>query len=270
MKVAIVHDFLNQYGGAEKVVEVLHSMYPEAPIYTSIYDREHMPDSFKEMDIRVSFMQRLPGIFKHFKKYLVLYHAAFEMFNLNEYDLVISSSSFFSKCLRLNAGTCHICYCHTPARFIWMYEDYVKRESIHGVLLKLLPYIIKYLKKIDINSSRHVDYFIANSFNVASRIKEFYNRDAEVIYPPVEVQASGRPVIAYGAGGALETVVAGETGVFFNEQNVSSLIRAVKDFQGLSFNSLKIREHALKYDQEHFKKNFKEFVETKYKEYNHD
>ena len=73
MTVAIVHDFLNQYGGAEKVVEVLHSMYPEAPIYTSIYDREHMPSSFKEMDIRVSFMQKLPGIFKHFKKFLVFF-----------------------------------------------------------------------------------------------------------------------------------------------------------------------------------------------------
>jgi len=373
MTVAIVHDFLNQYGGAEKVVEVLHSMYPEAPIYTSIYDREHMPSSFKEMDIRVSFMQKLPGIFKHFKKYLVLYHAAFETFNLNEYDLVISSSSSFAKCLRISAGTCHICYCHTPARFIWMYEDYVKRESIHGVLLKLLPYVIKYLKKIDINSSRHVDYFIANSFNVAKRIKEFYNKEAEVIYPPVEVskfsvgevrdyylvvsrlreykridvavsafnelglplkiigsgtdktkleamassnieflgriddqgladyykgakaliytgeedfgiipveaQASGRPVIAYGKGGVLETVVdnvRGEasdknrTGKFFYPQTKEALVKAVKEFNASDYNSVAIREHALKFDKESFKKNMREFIETKYKEYIHD
>ncbi len=374
MKVAIVHDFLNQYGGAEKVVEVLHEMYPEAPIYTSIYDKEHMPSSFKDMDIRVSFMQKLPGVFKHFKKYLVLYHAAFEAFNLNEYDLVISSSSAFGKCLRLNKHTCHICYCHTPARFIWMYEDYVKREDIHGVLLFLLPYVIKYLKKIDINSSRHVDYFIANSKNVAGRIKDFYKREAFVIYPPVEVnkfsisaevgdyylvvsrlreykridvavlafnelglplkiigsgsdqaklkamssenieflgriddeelagyykrakaliytgeedfgmipveaKASGRPVIAYGKGGVLETVVdyvRGETsnnyitGKFFYSQDKDALIEAVQNFNSKDFNAQKIRAHALKFDKETFKKNMREFIDTKYKEYNND
>jgi glycosyltransferase involved in cell wall biosynthesis len=365
MKIAIVHDFLNQYGGAEKVVEVLHEIYPEAPIYTSIYDKEHMPDSFKEMDVRVSFMQGLPGIFKHFKKYLPLYHAAFEMFNLSDFDIVLSSSSSFAKCIRPGENTCHICYCHTPARFIWMYEDYVLREDIHGVLLKLLPYVIKYLKKIDINSSRHVDYFIANSENVSERIKRFYDRDAEVIYPPVEVerfnisssvedyylavsrlreykridiavkafnelglplkiigsgsdkakleamandnieflgridderladyykkakaliytgeedfgiipveaQASGRPVIAYGSGGALETVIDEKTGIFFREQNKESLIDAVMKFKDMDFNSQDIREHALKFDKEHFMKNIKDFVERKYREYNHD
>jgi glycosyltransferase involved in cell wall biosynthesis len=365
MNIAIVHDFLNQYGGAEKVVEVLHKMYPDAPIYTSIYDREHMPASFKDMDIRVSFMQKLPGIFKHFKKYLILYHAAFEMLNLSEYDVVISSSSAFSKCIRLKEGTCHICYCHTPPRFIWRYEDYIKREDVHGIILKLLPYVIKYLKKIDINSARHVDYFIANSKNIAKRIKDIYNKEAAVIYPPVEVekfslgkvvedyylvvsrlreykridvavkafnelglplkvigsgtdkaklqdmakdnieflgrldderlsayyrgakalvytgeedfgiipveaQASGRPVIAYGAGGALETVVDGETGVFFKEQQALSLVKAVKDFKELSFNPENIRVHALRFDEEHFIKNMKSFIERKYKEYNHD
>ena len=374
MKIAIVHDFLNQYGGAEKVVEVLHEMYPEAPIYTSIYDKEHMPASFKEMDIRVSFMQKLPGVFKHFKKYLVLYHAAFEMFNLREYDLVISSSSAFAKCLKLKDETCHICYCHTPPRFIWKYEDYVKRENINGVLLKLLPYLIKYLKKIDINSSRHVDYFVANSQNIAGRIKDIYKREAFVIYPPVEVdkfsisdevrdyylvvsrlreykridvavkafnelglplkiigsgtdqaklealakdnieflgriddegladyykgvialiytgeedfgmipveaQASGRPVIAYGKGGVLETVVdnvRGEasnknrTGKFFYPQTKDALVKAVKEFNASDYNSVAIRAHAFKFDKESFKKNMREFIDSKYKEYNHD
>jgi glycosyltransferase involved in cell wall biosynthesis len=365
MKIAIVHDFLNQYGGAEKVVEVLHEMYPEAPIYTSIYDREHMPDVFKKMDIRTSFMQKLPGVFKHFKKYLPLYHAAFEMMNLNEYDVVLSSSSAFSKCLRLNESVCHICYCHTPPRFIWMYDDYVKREDIHGLYLKMLPYVIKYLKRIDINSSRHVDYFIANSSNVAGRIKRFYRRKADVIYPPVEVdkfsvskraadyylvvsrlreykridvavsafnelglplkiigsgsdrekleaiakdnieflgridderlaayyrgakaliytgeedfgiipveaQASGRPVIAYGAGGALETVIEGETGLFFDRQNKESLISAIKEFKESDYNSDEIRAHALRYDKEHFMKKMAKYVEEKHKEYNHD
>ncbi len=186
MKIAIVHDYLNQYGGAERVVEALHEVYPKAPIYTSIYDKDIMPDSFKSMDIRTSFMQKLPFKRRHFKKYLLLYPKAFESFDFSGYDVVLSSSSAFSKCLRTNKNTCHISYIHTPARFIWFYEDYIKREDIEGVYLKVLPSIIRYLKRKDIESSKGVDYFIANSENVKKRIERFYRREAEVIHPPVE------------------------------------------------------------------------------------
>ena len=208
MKIAIVHDYLNQYGGAEKVIEALHEIYPEAPIYTSLYDKDKMPDSFKEMDIRTSFMQKLPFVKKHFKKYLPLYPRAFESFDLSEYDVVLSSSSAFAKSVKTGKNSCHIAYVNTPPRFIWFYDDYIKRENINRIYLKILHPILAYLKKKDIESSKGVDYFIANSENVRKRIRKFYNKDAEVIYPPVECSRFNvnpvrelRPLTVYADGG---------------------------------------------------------------------
>lgn len=118
MKVAIVHDYLNQYGGAERVVEVLHEIFLEAPIYTSIHIPKNLSKSFREMDIRVSFMQKLPFLDRHFKKYLLLYPKAMDSFNLESYDVALSSSSAFAKGVKLPKKICHICYCHNPMRFV--------------------------------------------------------------------------------------------------------------------------------------------------------
>ena len=123
MKLAIVHDYLNQYGGAERVIETLHELYPDVPIYTSIYTPSTMPDSFKKMNIKTSFMQKLPLLRKFFKYYLLLYPKAMERLDLSDYDVVLSSSSAFAKGIRTKKNTLHICYCYTPTRFIWDYNN---------------------------------------------------------------------------------------------------------------------------------------------------
>ena len=141
MKLAIVHDYLNQYGGAERVIETLHELYPDVPIYTSIYTPNTMPASFKEMDIRTSFMQKLPFLGRYFKHYLLLYPRAMESLNLSGYDVILSSSSAFAKGAKTEKGVLHICYCYTPTRFVWDYDNYVKKknyQSLHRKYFRLL------------------------------------------------------------------------------------------------------------------------------------
>lgn len=361
MKIAIVHDYLNQFGGAERVVSALHELYPDAPIYTSIYDKNKMPDNFRKMDIRTSYMQKFPFIFKFFKYYFLFYPLAFESFDLSEYDVILSSSSAYGKGVKKRKGQVHICYCHTPMRFVWRYDDYVKRENIPSFLKDVFPIVMGPLKKWDLETARNVDYFIANSKTVAERIKKTYGRESDIINPPVEsslfrpsdqvqdyflvlsrlntykrvdvvveafnqldlplkivgggpdkrnlermsrpnieflgrisdeelagnlaecralvfpgeedfgivpleAMASGRPVIAYRAGGAEETVVDGETGIFFDKQDVNSLVNAVKKFQFMTFDKKKIREWAEGFDKEVFKNKMREFINTKFGE----
>src|SRR3989339_541528 len=129
MKLAIVHDFLNQYGGAERCVEAFHEMFPEALIYTSISLPENLPAVFKEMDIRTSFMQKLPYLNRHFKKYLLLFPKAIESFDLSGYDVILSSSSAFAKGVKKKKGTVHICYCYTPMRFVYDTKSYIEKEN---------------------------------------------------------------------------------------------------------------------------------------------
>jgi len=188
MKIAIAHDYLNQYGGAERVVETIHELFPEATIFTSIYIKSNMPESFKHMSIKTSFMQKLPFLKKHFKKYLLFYPKAMQNFNLSNYDIVISSSSAFAKGIITGKKTCHICYCYSPMRFVWDYEKYINKEDINKVILKILPKLIKKLKYWDLETNKRVDYFIAISKDIKNRIKRFYNREATVIYPPVEIE----------------------------------------------------------------------------------
>lgn len=187
MRVAIVHDYLNQYGGAERVLEALHALYPDAPVYTSIYDAEAMPEHYRSWDIRTSFMQKLPAWRKHFRRYFMLYPTAFERFDFSEYDLIISSSSAYAKGIIPPPHALHICYCHTPMRFAWRTEDYVERESISGLQGAILPFLLTYVRLWDAVSASRVDAFIANSHEVKQRIKRFYGRDAEVIPPPVKL-----------------------------------------------------------------------------------
>ncbi|MBI5078764.1 glycosyltransferase [Candidatus Saganbacteria bacterium] len=358
MKLAIVHDFLNQFGGAERVVSAFHELYPKAPVYTSIYDKKNLPEKFRFMDIRPSFMQKLPLIFPLFKFYLPFYPMAFESFDLSGYDVILSSSSAFAKGIRKNKNQLHICYCHTPMRFVWRFEDYMKREALPSWLKGVLWYILEPIKQWDLRNTAGVDFFIANSITVAERIKKIYGRESDIISPPVEsdffrpgaadrdnflvvsrlnaykridivveafnrldlslkiigdgpqrkklereaganikflgrlsdrevaeelaacralvfpgeedfgivpleAMACGRPVIAYRAGGARETVIEGENGVFFDSQTSAALVQAVKRFQFAPFDKSRIRKYAVRYDKEAFKRKIEEFVNDK-------
>ncbi len=186
MRIAIVHDYLNQFGGAERVISALHEIWPEAPIYTSIYDRKKMPDIFSRMDIRTSFMQRFPFVFNLFKWYLLFYPLAFESFDLSEYDVILSSSSAWAKGIRKRKGQLHICYCYTPMRFVWRYDDYVERENFGFLIKAILPLVLKPIKKWELETVKKVDNFIAISKTIAERIQMTYRRESDIIYPPVE------------------------------------------------------------------------------------
>jgi glycosyltransferase involved in cell wall biosynthesis len=357
MRVAITHDYLNQHGGAERVLEALHSLFPEAPVYTSIYDRERMPASYRSWDIRVSFMQRLPWVMRNHQAYLPLYPVAFEAFELSGYDLVISNSSAWCKGVVTPPETLHVCYCLTPMRWAWRYRDYVERERL-GRLPRLgLPAAMTALRVWDVTSSHRVDRFVAISRAVAARIRKYYGRQATVIYPPVETkrfqydgqpagdyylmvsrlipykrvdlaveafnqlglalkivgdgrdgdrlralarpnvqflgrlsdaevetlvrgcrgflfpgeedfgiapveaQAAGRPVVAFAAGGALDTVVDGQTGVHFARQSVDELVEAVRRLEQLELDAPRIAAHARQFSTEIFERELCGFVE---------
>jgi glycosyltransferase involved in cell wall biosynthesis len=186
MKVALVHDYLNQMGGAERVVLALHEIFPDAPLYTSIYDPKRVDIAFKSMDIRTSFMQKFPLVKKHHQPFLPFYPFAMEQLDLRGYDLVLSSSSAFAKGVITRPETMHICYCHTPMRWCWNYDDYVEREHLGRLPRSILPFFISGLRVWDQTSSMRVDHFIANSPVVADRIRKYYRRDAVVIPPPVK------------------------------------------------------------------------------------
>lgn len=361
MKVALVHDYLNQMGGAERVVMAFHDIFPDAPIYTSIYDPDRVDPAFKKMDIRTSFMQKLPLVTKHHQPYLPLYPFAMEALDLRGYDLVLSSSSAFGKGVITRPGTLHICYCHTPMRWCWNYEEYVEREQLGKVARRVLPFLMTGLRVWDQTSSMRVDHFIANSPVIAERIQKYYRREAVVIPPPVEAsrfpshpatevedyflllgrfvpykrfdlaieacnrlqlplvvigsgrdeerlkrmagptirflgrlsdeevihyyrhcraflfpgeedfgitpleaQAAGRPIIAYGAGGALASIVDGVTGVFFHEQTVESLVEVLAAFNERLFDPSAIRNHALEFDTPRFQRRIMQFIEAKF------
>jgi glycosyltransferase involved in cell wall biosynthesis len=183
MKVAIVHDYLREYGGAERVLEVLHSMYPEAPVYTSYYFSENMPDSFKSWDIRPSSMQNWWGIRSKYLWYTYSVPWMLEQFDLREYDLIISSSSFAAKGVLTHPGQVHVDYCHTPTRFIWGLNRTSNRKLIHS----LLAPIDVFLRQWDFAAAQRVDHFVANSYTVKDRIKRFYKKDSIVIYPPIDL-----------------------------------------------------------------------------------
>lgn len=365
MKIAIVHDYLNQYGGAEKVVEIFNELFPDAPIFTSIYDERKFPEHYEKMDIRTSFMQKFPFLDRHFKKYLLFYPKAIESIDLKGFDLILSSSSAFAKGAIKDKNACHICYCHAPMRFVWEYERYIEKENFGSITKSLLPLAIRQLKKWDLKTIDRVDHYIANAEYTKNKIKRYYNKEAVVINPPinvkefivsnkvddyflivsrlnayknidlvvntfnvlglklkivglgpyketlmdmaktsnikflgrldneelkeaysrcrafifpgkedfgitpVEAQASGRPVIAFGEGGALETVIEGKTGLFFKENSEDSLMDAVNKFIKIEdrFDSREIVKNALQFDKSVFKDKILAFINTKYKEY---
>jgi glycosyltransferase involved in cell wall biosynthesis len=356
LKVAIVHDFLTQMGGAEKVVEVLHDMFPEAPIYTSMYDPQAMPDYYRQWDIRTSFLQKMIAKKHSHRLALLLYPAAFESFDLSDYDVVISSSSAFAKGVITQPHTTHICYTHAPMRYAWMTRSYVKNERIGKPFRALLTPGLHYLRTWDSIASNRVDRYVANSSAVAKRIQKFYRHECDVVFPPVdtekfaiapevgdhyivvsrfvpykrldlaveaftklgrplkvvgtgrqmkalkevagptveflghvkdeeltrlvstarafvmpgeedfgiaavEAHASGRPVIAFAAGGSLDVQIDGVTGVLFHEQTVDALCEAVLRADDIAFDPATIRASALRrFDTKVFRKRITQVI----------
>ena len=170
MRVALAHDYLNQAGGAENVAAIFCSMFPEAPLFTSVFDRMVMPEHWQAVDIRTSFMQRLSPRLEIAKRMLPLYPAAFESFDLSDYDLVLSSCSTFAKGIITPPGTTHVCYCHNTTRPLWMFHEYVAHERLGAVQRTILPAIVGRLRLWDYAAAQRVDYFIANSQATATNI----------------------------------------------------------------------------------------------------
>lgn len=196
-KIALVHDYLLRLGGAERVLKVLHDMFPNAPIYTVVYDRDFTEFFLGDCHnatcsalVHGSFFQKLPPFFrKRYKYFLPLVPSAVEQLDFSDFDLVISSCSAFIKGIITRPDAIHICYCHTPTRFLWdwthPYSKSSKNKGIFGLLVRLTLHFLRFW---DRQAAQRVDYFIANSKHVASRIKKYYGRDAKIIYPPVEMK----------------------------------------------------------------------------------
>ncbi len=360
LRVAIVHDYLAQAGGAERVIEAMHELWPDAPIYTSVYDPKATFACFKDMDIRTSFLQRLQMArnAKTHKMMLPLYPAAFEHFDMSGYDVVVSNTTSFAKGVITGPETCHICYCHTPARFAWRYHEYISQGNFSKWQKRVLPFMVHQLRTWDLQAAGRVDYFLSNSFNIARRVQKYYGRTSDVLYPPVdtrrfhiaenptadyflvvsrlvsykkvdlaveactrlglplkvagggpelerlkgmagptvqflgrvpdgqvedlfancraflfpgeedfgiaplEAMACGRPVVAFRAGGAMETVVENKTGVFFDEPTTESLMDALKRVDDLPIHSERIRAHAETFDTKSFQHRLQAFVDN--------
>lgn len=355
-----------QAGGAERVVEAMHQVWPEAPIYTSVYDAEATLPSFKTMDIRTSFLQRWVGKPQFHKLALPFYPVAFEQFDLSDYEVVLSSTTGFAKGVITGPETCHICYCHTPARFAWRSHEYIAQGNYGRTTRRALALILHGLRAWDYASAQRVDYFIANSRNTARRIRKFYSRDSDVIQAPVdcsrfhpsgqapenyflvlsrlvgykridlaieafntlnlplwivgsgpdlarlrslagptikflgqlpdaavagllancralifpgeedfgitplEAMASGRPVVAYASGGALETVVESQTGVFFHSPTPGALMEAAACLTQRDFDSSVLQARAAQFDVAEFQQRLEKLVQAQFMAHRRD
>jgi glycosyltransferase involved in cell wall biosynthesis len=190
LRVAIVHYWFVKFRGGERVVEALADIFPQADLFTLVLDPEALPPSLRSRNFTTSFLQNTPGIKHHYKKLLPLFPLALEQFNLDNYDLVISSESGAAKGVLTRPDTCHICYCHTPMRYIWdMYHQYHAKPGMGGVARLAFSLSAHYMRLWDYAAAARVDYFVANSQNVAGRIGKHYRREATVINPPVDVCA---------------------------------------------------------------------------------
>lgn len=186
MKVALVYDRINKWGGAERILLLLHEIFPSAPIYTSVYDAAAAPWA-KGLDIKTSFLERLPYARRHHEFFATIMPLAFESFNFDSYDLVISLTSESAKGIITKPGTRHICICLTPTRYLWSsYESYFAKEPMRTLSIP----IVWYLRAWDKAAANRPDKLIAISKTVQGRIKKFYNRDSEVIYPPLFLDKS--------------------------------------------------------------------------------
>lgn len=362
MKVAIIHDWLVEVGGAELVLKELVHCYPEADVFSLI---DFLTDKEREYyiqgkSVETSFLQKIPGVKKSYRKFLQLMPLAVEQFDLRGYDLVISSSYAVAKGVITSPDQIHVSYCHSPIRYAWdMQFQYLEESNlIKGLKSIYARYVLHKIRIWDFRSAYSVDYFLANSNFIRKRIEKVYRRNADVIYPPVnveefslctikedfyltasrmvpykkvdlivkafnsmpdrklvvigcgpefskirkmaksnitimgyqeysilqdkmkkakafvfaaeedfgivplEAQACGTPVIAFGKGGALETVIDGVTGVHFNKQDEESLVKAVEAFEHQSFDPVQIRKHAESFSIERFRYEIKEYVSS--------
>jgi glycosyltransferase involved in cell wall biosynthesis len=190
LRVAIVHYWFVSFRGGERVVEALADMFPQADIFTLVLDPKALPASLRSRKFTTSFLQKIPGIRRHYRKFLPLFPLALEQFKLDDYDLVISSESGPAKGVLTRPHTCHICYCHTPMRYLWdMYHQYGAGRGVGIVSRPIFCLAAHYMRLWDFAAAARVDYFVANSQNVATRIFKHYRRPATVINPPVMVSA---------------------------------------------------------------------------------
>ena len=186
IKVALVHDWLTGMRGGEKCLEVFCELFPEATVFTLIHKKGSVSAKIENMEIKTSFLQKIPGIEKTYRNFLPLFPRAIESFDLSEYDLVLSSSHCVAKGIKRPKGALHLCYCHTPVRYAWkFFNEYFSKE--HPLKRWIISKVVKNLKKWDMRANDRVDQFIAISEYIQSRIKDYYNRSSDVIYPPVDV-----------------------------------------------------------------------------------
>jgi glycosyltransferase involved in cell wall biosynthesis len=355
VRVAFVHDYLTQFGGAERVLLEMQRLYPQAPIYTSLYDPAPFAGAFADIEVRASFLQRIPGATRNFRALLPLYPRAFESLDLRGFDLIISSTTSFAKGIRAPAGSMHVSYVNTPTRFLWYPRDYV-RETTPVLLRPALGALTPWLRRWDWAAAQRPQHLIANSRNVQERIAQVYGRTSDVIHcpaeplgipskekpedfflvisrllpykrvqlaieacnqlgatliiagcgpderrlhrmagptiefagfvddarrrqliaaakavivpgvedfglVPLEAASAGRPSVAYAAGGALETIVEGETGLFFYEPNAGALAQALLALEKLPIDRQRLRAHARQFSPEAFRTQFATLIE---------
>lgn len=206
MKIALVHDHLAQDGGAEKVVQCFQEIWPEAPIFVVVHNPKKANNFFKKSDIRTSFIQKLPFGLKKYQWFFPLMPAAVESYNLEDYDVILSSTSSFAKGVITKPDVLHICYCHTPTRFLWSdTHDYIRELGVNRLIKKIVPIFLTQVRIWDKSAAERVDKFIANSKIVQERIKKYYHRDSDLIYPPVELDefAIAEPQNYFLTGGRL-------------------------------------------------------------------
>ena len=360
-KIALVFDWMTNMGGAEKVNLKLHKMFPKAPIFTSIFNEENMKD-FRGADVRTSFIQNLPFAKRKHQFYLSFMPYAYELFDLSQFDIVISSSHACSKGIITKPETIHVTYCHSPMRYAWdNWQEYIREYNVNPLIKYLAKRKLHKLRIWDKLSADRVDYFIANSKTTQKRIEKYYRRPSTVISPmidinkyiisnktkgyflavgrlipykkfdliietfnelglplkivgtgvmeqklrkmakpnidflgfvsddelkklysecealifpqledfgiiPLEAMASGRPVIAYNRGGATETVVDKETGIFFKQQDPLHLKAAIEEYirNKSSFKPEAIREHTEQFDEEEFERKLSKYLQGKW------
>jgi len=357
LKIALVHDWLNQVGGAEDVLDAIKRQYPASPVFTSIFDKKRMPAHYQGWDVRTLWLNRLPAIHRRHQAYLPLYPLAWNKLEINGYDVILSNKSGFCHGLRFPPKSMHICYCLTPTRYVWQLDNYLAGEDLSASAKWLLRPLISLLKRWDYAAAQRVSHFIAISTAVQERINRHYRRTSTVIFPPVDTarfeamatesiedyflivsrlipykridlaiqvagalgfklkiagsgrdrerlralagknveflgfvpaaelpglmakcralilpgledfgitpvqaQAAGRPVIAFGGGGALDTVIPGLTGEHFPELNADSLKEVWRNFDEHAYNSQEIRAHARKFDTSAFLERIDAFV----------
>jgi glycosyltransferase involved in cell wall biosynthesis len=186
LRTLIVHDYLNQYGGAERVLEGMQEMFPDAPTFTSIFDPLAMPESYADKDIRPSWVNRIPGVHTHHQWALPLYPLVFRQVPGPPPDLVLSTSSAWAKGVITPPGCVHVAYIHSPMRFAWNFDQYCERENVPNAARTLLPSLMGALRWRDRVSARRITTIVANSTAVRDRIRAYWRRDAEVVFPPVQ------------------------------------------------------------------------------------